>query len=72
MSDWQTYLLTQISNDVRETRESVRGMKAKMEEATTWLQRLGLLVSLWLAGLLTNSSPERIGETMAALVKSLK
>lgn len=72
MSEWQSYLLGQIGNEVSEIRSDVRSIKQRIEELTTWLQRLGLLAALWTAGIASNFAPETVGKYIAAALKSIK
>lgn len=72
MSEWQSYLLGQIGNEVSEMRSDIKSIKSRLEELTTWLQRIALLIILWAGAILTNVAPDKAGELIATMLKSLK
>jgi len=72
MSEWQSYLLGQIGSEVSEIRSDIKSLKSRLEELTTWLQRIALLIVLWAGAVLTNIAPDKAGEIVATLLKSLK
>lgn len=61
MSDWHTYLLTQIASDVRE-------IKKRLEDITTVGQRIGLLIVLWAAAVVTNADPSEVAKLIGAVI----
>lgn len=72
MSEWQSYLLGQMSSDLSEIKSDVHALKAKVETVTSWLQRIALLIVLWGGAIVTNVAPDKAGEILATLLKSLK
>ena len=72
MSERQSYLLGQIGSEVSEIRSDIKSLKSRLEELTTWLQRIALLIVLWAGAVLTNIAPDKAGEIVATLLKSLK
>lgn len=72
MSEWQSYLLGQIGNEVSEIRSDVKAIRSRLDEATRWLQRLALLIVLWGGGIIANLAPDKAGEYLVTLLKSIK
>lgn len=72
MSEWQSYLLGQIGNEVSEIRSDVKAIRSRLDEATRWLQRLALMIVLWGGGIIANLAPDKAGEYLVALLKSIK
>jgi len=72
MNDLTDYLLGQLQQTATSLQSDVREIKTKLDDLTTWSQRLALLVVLWLAGIASNVAPDQVGEIVAKLLKSLK
>lgn len=72
MSEWQSYLLGQISREQSEIKSDIRSIKERLEDLITWSQRLALLVGLWAAAVMMNVAPDKAGEVAAAMLKSLR
>ena len=66
------YLLGEILSRTRSLESDIREIKAKLGELTTWSQRASLLAALWAVAVGINFAPEKVGEMLAALLKSLK
>lgn len=72
MSDLTDYLLGQLQQTTTSLQSDVREIKTKLDDLTTWSQRLALLAVLWLVGIASNVAPDQVGEIVAKLLKSLK
>lgn len=72
MSEWSSYQLGALTKDVAEMRSDVKAIKSRLDEATKWLQRLALLIVLWGGGIIANLAPDKAGEYLVTLLKSIK
>ncbi len=64
--------LSSIESKLDEHGEKVETLTEKVNEAMTWAQRLVLLGLSLLGAMGLNYSPDKIGETLATVLKSLK
>jgi hypothetical protein len=79
MSQLSDYLLGQalhklnsIESAQSETDEKIETLTEKVDEALTWAQRLVLLGLSILGAMGLNYSPDKIGETVATVLKALR
>lgn len=79
MSQLSDYMLGQalhklnsIESAQSETDEKIETLTEKVDEALTWAQRLVLLGLSILGAMGLNYSPDKIGETVATVLKALR
>ncbi len=79
MSQLSDYLLGQalhklnsIESAQSETDDKIETLTEKVDEALTWAQRLVLLGLSILGAMGLNYSPDKIGETVATVLKALR
>jgi hypothetical protein len=79
MSELSNYLagqtlhkLNSIESKLDEHGEKIETLTEKVDEALTWAQRLVLLGLSILGAMGLNYSPDKIGETLATVLKALK
>ncbi len=70
--DLLDYRLGQIQQSVKSLESDVSDLKDKADELITWLQRLALLAGLWAGAIGLNLDPDKIGATLAQILKSAK
>lgn len=79
MSELSNYLagqtlhkLSSIESKLDEHGEKVESLTEKVNDALTWAQRLVLLGLSILGAIELNYSPDKIGETVATVLKALR
>ncbi len=79
MSELSNYLagqtlhkLNSIESKLDEHGEKIETLAEKLEETLTWAQRLVLLGLSLLGAMGLNYSPDKIGETLATVLKALR
>lgn len=79
MSELSNYLagqtlhkLSSIESKLEEHGEKIESLTEKVNETLTWAQRVFLLGFSILGAMGLNYSPDKIGETLATVLKALK
>ena len=72
MRDLTDYLLGQALQKLHSIESDLHKVEVKVDELATWAQRLALLGALWGGGIILNLAPDKAGEMIAGLIKSLK
>jgi|CXWL01.1.fsa_nt_gi hypothetical protein len=72
MTPLSEYLLGQMMQSMRSLESDVSEIKRKLDDILTWAQRLALLAGLWVGAIGLNLDPDKIGQIVATLVKSIR